>query len=376
MRVLHILSDSNVGGAGILLENLLRHTALPHCDITVLLPRRAAMAARLAAEGVCVLPVLQAADCSFSLGEVPRLLREVRRLSPDLLHTHGSLAGRVAGALCRVPIRLATRHCAYPAEGGALRHAVYRIADAALTTATVATAYAAVENLTALGIPADKIIMIRNGAEPLSPTSPEERAALRHRLAIPDGAFVVGMCARLAAVKGHRTLLEALAAPACRAMYALLVGGGEEEDALRRYATALGVAERVIFVGYAANPAPYVNLFDVALNGSVGTETSCLALSEAMSLGIPCVASRYGGNPEMVREGDNGLLFPPGDSAALAGALACLSRDPALRAALGAGARRRYADEFGAARMASAYDALYRRLFATREKNARPLPQT
>ena len=364
MKIVHIISDSNVGGAGILLENLLRHSAL-RASTAVILPRDAAMAARYEALGVRVLPILTGADRSFSPRDLFPLLACLRRERPTVVHTHGSLIGRVAAFLCGVPVRLATRHCAYPVTGVAALTPIKllrRAAHGMLTTVSVATAYAAKDNLLALGIPPKKIYMIRNGAEPLPLLREEEKGAVRAALGIPEGVFCVGICARLAPVKGHLIFLSAariLQERGVRDICFLIVGGGEEEDDLREVCARFGLDDRVRFTGYTDTPARYVSLFDVAVNCSTGTETSCLALSEAMSLGIPCIASRYGGNPEMVREGENGLLFPPRDAAALADCIIRLRSDKPLYDRLARGARSAFLREFDARRMAKEYDRLY-----------------
>lgn len=366
MKILHILSDSNVGGAGILLENLLRHSRL-RGESVVVLPRGAAMSERYAALGVRVLPILRMADRSFAPADLLPLIACLRQERPMIVHTHGSLVGRLAAFFCGVPVRLATRHCAYPV--GRLTRLLplrlaRRVADGLLTTTTVATAHAAANNLRQLGIPAHKIVMIRNGAEGVTPLSCAIQQALRGRLGISADAFCVGICGRLVPVKGHLTFLSAARILTAQGVncHFLIVGGGENEGSLREVAERLGLTPRVTFTGYVQDPGTYMNLFDVAVNCSTGTETSCLALSEAMSLGIPCVVSRFGGNPEMVTEGENGLLFSPRDAGALAAALGRLARDAALHARLSRGARERFLTDCNAPGMAEAYDTLYTRL--------------
>ena len=367
LKILHVLSDSNVGGAGILLENLLRHSTL-RANTAVVLPRGAAMAARYEALSVRVLPILTCADRSFAPRDLPVLLACLREECPTVVHTHGSLIGRVAATLSGVPVRLATRHCAYPVTGLAAcppMQLIRRAAHGLLSTGTVATAHAAEENLRRLGIPSRSIYMIRNGAEPLPLLGEAEKQETRMALGIPEGCFCIGICARLTPVKGHLVFLSAariLKERGERGLFFLIVGGGEEEGHLREVCTRFGLDACVRFTGYTDAPARYVSLFDVAVNCSTGTETSCLALSEAMSIGTPCVVSRYGGNPEMVREGENGLLFPPRDAAALADCILRLRDDRALYDRLRAGARAAFVREFDARRMASDYDALYQDL--------------
>ncbi len=373
MKIMHILTDSNVGGAGILLESLLRHTAVARESIFVLLPRGAALCDRFRACGVTVLPLLRDGDRSLSLRDFFIIRRTLCRIKPDILHTHASLSGKLAARslLFSRPVVLSTRHCAYPVsekERSPLLCLFRRTGDRLLSATTVVTAEAAAENLTALGIPQSRICLIRNGAEALRRLSPSERDTLREALGIPREAFVIGMCARLEPVKDHMTMLRAavLLLSGHTGYHFLWIGDGSEAAELHMTAEKWGLLPHLTMIGYAADVAPYVNLFDVAVNCSVGTETSCLALSEAMSLGIPCVVSRYGGNPELIREGENGLLFPPRDAHALARALSRLSHDRALYLALSHGAEKRYRTALRAPRMAEAYDRLYTRLLSRR----------
>lgn len=367
MKILHILTDSGIGGAGILLENLLLFTALPRSCFTVVLPRGAALAPRLQARGFRVLPILHGADRSRAPRDFWPLVGLLRREKPDILHTHASLTGRAAGYLAGVPIRLATRHCAYPPGRAGQMPALWlhRLADRHLSTCTVATAVAAAENLVKLGIPPEKIVTIRNGARAVNRFPPRLRADGRRALGIGERDFVVGCCGRLVKDKDIPTLLRAAGRllPKEPRMRFLLIGGGAEEENLRRAAASRAFGERVLFTGHVSDPTPYLNLLDVAVNCSAGTETSCLALSEAMSLGLPCVASRYGGNPELVREGENGLLFDVGDDEELANCLLRLLYDTSLYDRLAAGAHARYRHDLRAEQMARAYDNLYLALY-------------
>ena len=369
---MHVISDSNVGGAGILLESLLRHTKHDRGGITVVLPHGGAMGKRYARLGVRVLPMLALPDKSFRLSDLRGLIRLLGADPPDILHTHASLSARVAGVLAchgRTAI-VATRHCAYPVlrEGALWRRVRNRVGERLLTDCTVATAHAARENLIALGVPPERVRLIRNGAEALCRPSSEELAALRRELSIPHDAFVCGMSARLVPVKGHETLLRAAKILLSRhtGYHFLFVGGGEERERLAFLARELGVDGQLTMVGEVRDVAPYTALFDVAVNCSVGTETSSLALSEAMSLGVPCIASRFGGNVEMVREGENGLLFPARDARALCAAIERLAWDRVLYEELSRGARGRFMRELRAEGMAAKYDALYAELAGRR----------
>ncbi len=372
MKIMHVLTDSNIGGAGILLESLIRHTAIPPENITVLLPHGAALRDRFRALGVRVLDILGKPDHSLSLHDFFTVRRALLRLRPDILHTHASLSAKLAARslLFIRPTVLGTRHCTYPvekAEGPLLRF-FRRTADRALSSVTVATAEAAVRNLTELGFSRRRIRLIRNGGEEKKPPSPEKKALLRDALLIPREAFVVGMCARMVPAKDHMTMLRAakILLSEHTGYHFLWIGDGSEAPSLRMTAETWGLSSHLTMVGEVADVSPYLSLFDLSVNCSVGTETSSLALSEGMSLGIPAVVSRYGGNPEMISEGENGLLFPPRDARALASAIARIAASPTLYRRLSEGARARYLRDLRAAKMAAEYDCLYETLLLSR----------
>ena len=361
IRLMHAISDTNVGGAGIQVLNLLSHLDRECFDLRVLLPRRSLLTPYFLAEGIAVCEVATQPDTSFSLRDVRALLPIFALHRPDILHTHGFFSARVAARLCGVPHILATRHCAEPVGRLTRLPHAYGALYSRFTDKTVATAAYAAADLLRRGHDRSRIVLIRNGCEPKHRVTPEERAVLRRRLGIPDSAVVLGMNARLERVKGQDILLSALARLKAAGINAvgLFVGCGTCETDYRVLASALGVAECAFFVGFVRDVTPYLNLFDLNINCSRGTETSCLAISEAMSLGIPTLATDFGGNPEMVRDGENGFLYPREDAEALATLVLRLIGDEKTRARLALNAKRMASTRFSAENMAKMYTELY-----------------
>lgn len=367
IKVMHVLSDTNVGGAGTLLCNTLACGDTNRFDYTVVLPEGSRLVERLSSLPCRVLSVSGGRDRSFDAAAIGQYVRLMRREQPDILHTHASLSARIAGRLCGVPVCIYTRHCVFPLkpwQTSAPFRFVFRYASRLLSDHTVAVAEAARDQLVDMGMDERRIEVIINGVLPVRPSSASELSELRQRLGLDEHDFVVGMSARLEEYKGQGTLLRAAAM--CRDiapdMRFLLLGDGSCAEQYRALAHDLGIEDRVIFAGFVQDIAPYYALMNVNVNASFGTETSSLALSEGMSVGVPCVASRYGGNPNMVCEGENGFLFEAQNHAELAQTLLHLYHDPALLARLSEGALRHYRERFGAERMVHELEGMYGRL--------------
>ena len=369
MKILNILTDTNVGGAGRLLVHVLRSLDRTRFDGWVVLPKGSALIPAVRAEGFPVIEMTWGADRSWDRRSVRELRRVIRELRPDVVHCHAALSGRVAAWLERVPCRFYTRHSVFPPPrkltafpGRQINGLLNRV----ISTDIVAVADAAKKNLTDTGVPERMITVIQNGVEPLRETSSAELDALRNALGIGRDDFVCGIAARLEDYKGHSYLLEA--AKTVLASYPatdfLIVGEGTEADALKKQAADLGIAGNVIFAGFAEDVAPYYGIMDLNLNCSWGTEATSLALAEGMSAGVPAVATTYGGNPSVVTDGINGLLVPEKDPPALAAAICRLIGDPGLLADLSEGARRVYREKFTARAMTERLEAMYEASYA------------
>ena len=337
----------------------------------VALPKGSQLAERFARIGIPIVEIDGCYDRSFDAGSIGAWISILRRIKPVLVNCHSCLSCRIAARLCRVPVVVDTRHCAF--EPGRImtnpfvRAVVGRLLGR-LSDHTVAVAEAAKENLVCMGVSERKISVIINGARPVPRLSEEERRGFRELLGIATEATVVGMFARLEACKDHPTLLRAarILRDQGSDLVFLIVGDGSQRETLERMAKELGIAEAVIFTGFARDVSPYMNVTDIQVNCSVGTETSSLALSEGMSLGIPAIASRFGGNPYMIRDGENGYLFPMGRSDLLAERIRQIATDRALYRHVSEGAAKRFFEELNAERMTRQIEAAYDHWIAER----------
>lgn len=368
MKVVEAISDGGIGGAGVLLLERLAQSDRSRFSYHVLVPRGSALAERLRKiKGVTVWELKCRADRSFSWGMLWRSVRLLRDLSPDLINCHGALACRIAAWLCRVPCRVYTRHCAYEPKAWQTRFpgkwCIGKV-QTLLSHRVIAVAEAAKQNLCDVGVPSDRVTVIINGVKGLRRVDGEESRELRQRLGIPADVPVVGICARLEPCKDHATFLRAAERLLVRSerVHFLIIGDGSLSENLRAEVDRLGLGANVHFTGFVRDVAPYFAITSVNVNCSVGTETSSLALSEGMSLGIPALASDYGGNPYMVRNGENGFIFAQRDDAYLARLIERLLGDEVLYAQLSAGAYRRFREELNVGKMTKETEELYEKL--------------
>lgn len=363
MRIVEVMTDTNVGGAGVLLCNRLLHSE-KDIESVVLLPRGSKLKKRLSTLGVKVAPLRHCRDRSFDLLAIPELCIKLFLLRPDIVNSHACLSSRIAARLVRIRASVYTRHCSYPLssiyQNRCVRAALGYVTSL-LSDRVIAVSPAVKRDLIAMGITPKKINVVINGAEPIHRSDEQTRTETRCLLGIPKEAIVVGIFARLEQCKDHETFLRAarVIANISDEYYFLVVGTGSAERRLRTFCKRLGIEKRVIFTGFAEDVAPLMNITDINVNCSIGSETSSLALSEGMSLGIPAVASDFGGNRYMIRDGVNGLIYPRGDHRRLAGSILHLS-EKELYEKCSKQALRRFSYELNAENMAGRTYKIYR----------------
>ena len=351
IRILNIISDTNIGGAGRVILNYLRYADRNKFETLVAIPRGSLLKPLLEEAEVTVYEVDGMADCSYASQDVKALQALIRRVKPDLVHTHGALSGRIAAKRCHVPV-VYSRHSAFPVPAK-LKYPpgrwVNKLLNEHYADHIIAVSPATRDNLTEGGISPKKITVVMNGVAPVSPISDGEKAALRRSLGLEPDVFTFGILARIEDYKGHLYLVYAAKLLKDRGYsnFRILVAGtGAFEEEVTRAVTEMGVEDVVQMLGFRSDAAALLNILDVQLNASYGTEATSLALLEGMSLGLPTIASDYGGNPWLVTDGENGLLFPSRDSQSMAKAMAHLMDRPEERREMGRQARERFQTSF------------------------------
>ena len=324
----------------------------------------------------CVQPVLLPAlgreiSPLDDLVSLARMVQLVRRLRPDIVHTHMAKAGtvgRVAARICGVPLIVHTYH-------GHVFHSYFSPAKTRVFL-TIERALALVTNriitvgdgqrdeIASYGVaPLSKLEPIPLGLELGQFLSAEQGSGrLRRALGISDGTPLVGIVARLAPIKAHEVFFEAAARvlqvePPARF---LVIGDGERRSELEALVDRLGIRGSVTFLGWRQDMRDvYAGLDVVALTSR--NEGSPVALIEALAAARPVVSTAVGGVPEVVIDGTTGLTVPPSNPGALAVVILKLLRDPALGARLGAAGRRHVYPRYDSSRLVDDVKNLYLR---------------
>lgn len=366
IRILNIISDTNIGGAGRAVLTYLKYMDRNQFEAAVALPRGSLLTERIRELDVQAIEVDAISDKSFDLPGIRALKQVIREWQPDIVHTHGSLSGRIAGRQCGSKV-IYTRHSVFPVSPKISKgpgKLVNKIINEHYADRIIAVSPAAVGNLTDGGIRREIIDVVYNGVERLTPAPEERRQALHSEFGIEDNVFTAAIMARVIDYKGHMDILEAARLLKEEGLdFAILICGTGDEGYVNEVKARIleyGLDGQVIMAGFRTDVQDILSILDVQLNASYGTEATSLSLLEGFSLGVPAIVSDYGGNPFVVRDGENGLIFPTQDTAALAEALGRMIRDRTLSARLGTGALHDFDSRFTAQIYASNVEKIYR----------------
>ncbi|MDA1000287.1 MAG: glycosyltransferase family 4 protein [bacterium] len=345
-------------------------------------------------------PLLEEAEAlGVQTVRIPSLVRSLRPLSDlsalwacfrlirkggfDLVHTHTSKAGilgRLAARLangCAV-VHTPHGHIFYGYFGPAVTRLFIwaeRLA-ARWTDAIITLTRLEEEEHLAVGIGRPELFTRIFSGIPLpksgAPRSPEERSERRRSLGLPAECLLIGSIGRLDPIKGHEHLLRAFARILPRHPEArlILVGDGELRAHCEALARELGIAENTFFPGWQNAAVRYLEAMDIFVLPSLN-EGMSRAVVEAMAAGVAVIASRVGGVPELIEEERNGLLVPPADPVALAGAMERLLADRELRERMGCEGLRQ-TSEYSVEKMIDRIEALYMKIRPSAAKKGSP----
>ncbi len=342
---------------------------LPDAGVNVLpvLFHNHELAARLRRAGIE--PVILRARHRYDPGAARALARLVERHGIRVVHTHGYRAIVTAAAGPRLGAHVVKTEHGLPESGGQLlgraksrfNHALDAWATKRMRASVCYVTADIMQRYDGAHAGLDRRV-IHNGIDPLAREGRPRPAALE------PGFFHAGIVGRVSQVKGIPFALRAMASAAVPGNVRLnIIGSGSLEAQLRKEVSSLGLGDRVRFHGFQRDVVDWLAQLDVLLMPSLH-EGLPYTLLEAMSLGVPVVASRVGGLAEVLRDGETGLLVDVGDADGLAGALGRLANDPVVARGLGEAAAREQRGGYTLAGMVGEYVEVYAESTASRPR--------
>ncbi len=363
IKVTEVSSDTNIGGAGKCLLTLLENFNYDLFDVKVILPRGSLLKPLIDKMKIKVIEADGIADKSLDFGAVKTLKEIFKREKPDIVHTHASMSARIAAKRAGAKV-VYTRHSVFE-PSKKISRGIGKLINGMINNhysdSIIAVAEAAKQNLTDTGVKESKIKVVLNGVDGLSPVSSDEKRIIRERFGLPDGYKAVSIVARLEDIKGHDYFIEAadmLLRKGIKARF-YIAGTGSYEERLKEKVKKLNRQEQIIFTGFISDVDKLMSITDVQANASYGTEATSLALLEGMSLGIPAVVSDFGGNPGVIKDGENGFIVPRQNSKALAEKLEALLKNNELYEYMSDRAKKIFTSTFTASAMTRNTEKIY-----------------
>jgi len=373
IRVVHVLDNLNTGGTELNAVRTAEHLDRDRFDVRFLcLQAQGPLRARLDAAGV---PVQEISVTSLVSASAFRRVREIARLVKDeqidVVHAHDPYAN----ALAAPSVRLAGTGAVIASHRwwrDVHRHRVrwanrlaYRFAHRVLANSPAVGELVVREE----GVSRKQLVVIPNFVDEnaFAPLTGHRRMALRQQFGLSTGDLAVGIVANLNPVKNHAMLLRGAAriAAAWPTVRFVLVGEGRERESLSKLAQDLGIADRVLMPGRIAHEPGLAGVFDVTTLTSL-EEGFPNWVVESMAAGRAVVATKVGGVPDAVVDGQTGLLVAPDDDAALAEGLDRILRDVDLRARMGSAGAARARLLYHVTTIMTALESLYRELAVRR----------
>jgi glycosyltransferase involved in cell wall biosynthesis len=365
IRVAFVVHVMQVAGAEVLVRETIRRLGNRIEPVIYCLDRVGQIGDELIAEGVPLVCFGRKPGRDFGVSR--RMAADLTRRRVEVIHAHqytpffyAALAKPFARPMPRLILTEHGRH--YPDVVNPKRRAFNRIVlDPLADAVNACIGFSAKALCRNDGFRGNRIAVIENGIDVEKYGPAPDKPALRARLGLDPTAPLVVHVARHHPVKDQAMLVRGFVAADVPGARLVMVGDGPLRNDLESLATALGVRDRVDFVGIQNNVADWLAAADVFALTSV-SEASSLTLLEAMATGLPVVVTAVGGNPEIVRDGIDGLHVPRGDWRACGTALTTLLGNATLRSRLGANGRQRTHERYRLDATIGHYFDLYRRL--------------
>lgn len=307
IKLMHIITDTNIGGAGVWVLNFLKAYDRGKYDVSVAVPEKSLLVPKIEELGVKVFEIPDIGDKSFSKEGVINFRKLFKKEKPNIVHCHASLSARIASKSLGIKT-INTRHC-LEAEKHGIKKKIYSLINNSLSDIVIGVSEITCENLLSDGTKKEKIRLVYNGVAPLKKLSEDEKKVVKKEYGIEENDIVVGIVARLEPVKNHGLFLEAgkKIIDKYKNITLLIVGVGSLETKIKQKAKELGIFEKIVFCGYQKDVSRVINIVDIMTLTSV-SETLSLSLVEAMTLEKPCVSTASGGPEEVIEDGVTGLI--------------------------------------------------------------------
>jgi len=369
-KIAHIITDLDIGGAEAMLLKTLRNfknNQYEHFVIS-LHPKKNSLRKEIEKEGFEVYS-LNLSKKNFLFAFV-RLLFILKKEKPKIVHNylfHADLVGRIAARLMRVPIVISSLR--NENIGGRLYERLLGMTDFCVDNVTAVSRNVADAHILKGTTKKDKIRIIYNGVE-LVDTHSESSPCIRKEMNIDDDVFLLLTIANLEAKKGHIFLFEALSILKEKGyrFKLLAVGSGRERKKLEDEIVNKGLEKEILLTGRREHISELLAASDAFVLPSLW-EGLPNALLEAMAAGLPVIATKVGGIPEVIRDNETGLLVEPRDRSALAKAIERIMEDPELRRRLAENAKDYVRKNFDIKNTVMCLNELYEELLRRCEKD-------
>lgn len=318
MKVINVISDTNIGGGGICLLNYIQNYDRSKIELIVYLPFNSLLKEKLLELKCKVREIKGLEDTSFNFSNIKEFIKYFKIDKPNIVHTHASFSARVGAKIygkCKI---VYTRHSVFDQKKSNTtfpKKQFLGFANNFFSDKIIAVSPAAKENVVDTGGNPNKIEVIFNGVNQLKFLPENEKEDFRKSLGIEKDDFVISIVARLEEVKGHEYLLKcgkSFIELGYSNIKILIVGTGSLEKSLKDK-VEIEKIHNVKVLGFRRDVEKILNITDLQVNCSYGTEATSLALLEGLSIGVPAVVSSFGGNPYVIKDGYNGLVFKSRD---------------------------------------------------------------
>ena len=311
INVLHVLTDSNIGGAGRYVEFYLRNYDKNNICPSLLIPKGSDVLSLVDDIGVNIIEADIAKDKSLDFKSIKTIKNIIKDGKYDIVHTHGSVSARIAakGKSKNIFTKHTLSYISNPIIKlvGAIGYNLF--ADMA-----IAISKASFKNLKTLGMPDRKISLVYNGTENIGVPTDEQRIKAREKFGFDQSNFVIGMVARNEKCKDYPTFLKGCAflESEDENLRFVICGGGSELENNINLSKELGIYEKCSFLGQVTNVKEVYHALDVFCLTSV-EECFGLVISEAFSAGLPSVVTNIPGILEVAIDDKTSLVFDKGD---------------------------------------------------------------